>query len=252
MFELYHNLNGQSESTNIIGGFVYRGSALPQLTGRYIFADLGENNGGQPTNVVDLFYGNPATNGTSAHDDMFRFVIDSGGQPLPQRIYSIAQDEDGELYVLGGPDRFNFNNGTDSVIYKLVAPAGSPNGIVGDVNQDGVVQGNGLGSPATDDLSAFRAGWYTTGHATTFDKYTHGDLNLDGSTNLADYYLLHTAYLGAGGSAADIDRALGVPEPSTWIMALAGACALALHGSRRRRAPSTCGECQRAASEITQ
>jgi glucose/arabinose dehydrogenase len=234
LFELYHNLSGQSEATNIIGGFVYRGSALPQLTGRYIFADLGENNGGQPTNVVDLFYGDPATSGASAHDDMFRFVIDPSGQPLPERIYSIAQDENGELYILGGPDRFNFNDGTDSVIYKLVAPSGPPNGIVGDVNQDGRVFGDGTGPADTDDLTAFKAGWYTTGHSTILDKYTHGDLNLDGTTNLADYYLMYNAYLAAGGSAADFDRALGVPEPSTWIMALAGAAALIACGKRRR------------------
>lgn len=109
-FELFRN-----ESTNVVGGFVYRGSALPGLHGLYIFGDLAENNSGQP-----LFYGDPSTDSTSSQDDFFEFQIHPDGEPLPERIYSIAEDENGELYILGGPDRINFNNGTDSVILKLV------------------------------------------------------------------------------------------------------------------------------------
>jgi hypothetical protein len=205
-FELLHNDGTISESNLVVGGFVYRGTALPQLTGKYIFADFGESFT-QATNVVDLYYGDPNTSSVSSRDDMFRIQIDVSGQPLPERIWSIAEDESGELYLLGGPDRFNFNGGTDSVILKLAPTIGPPNGIVGDVNQDGVVD--------SADIVSMKSGWFTTGHADNFQRYTHGDLNFDGITNLQDMYALHAALLAAGNAAAADALSLQVPEPAT-------------------------------------
>jgi glucose/arabinose dehydrogenase len=215
LFELYHNLSGQSESVNIVGGFVYRGSAIPALQGKYVFADTGENEFTQPTNVVELYYGNPGSTALSTRDDLFRLQIElPTGVNMPDRIWSVAEGADGELYLLAGPSRgdlFTVSAGeTDGSIYKLVPPSGPPNGIAGDINQDGDVD--------ELDISAMIAGWYTTGHATNYLKYTHGDLNLDGITNIYDMYLLHEALLasGAGRSAADLLE--NVPEPGSMML----------------------------------
>jgi glucose/arabinose dehydrogenase len=226
MFELYHNLNGQSESTNIVGGFVYHGSAIPGLQGKYVFADVGENNGGQPTNVVDIYYGDPATSTASSRDQMFRFNLElPAGVSLPDRIWSIAEDAQGELYLLVGPDRLDLFNRTagetDGGIWKLAAPSNPLNQIVGDVNQDGVVNGNGAGLPANDDVAAFIAGWKSTGWTSNYDRYTHGDVNLDGKTNLLDWYILATHHQSAGSlDLAALLNGAAVPEPgSCWLLA---------------------------------
>ena len=111
--------------------------------------------------------------------------------------------------------------------------------IIGDVNLDGVVSGNGLGPSATDDVTAFAAGWMyqqAVGDVTSWKK---GDLNLDGITNVDDFFLLRDALQSAGAGAGitslgDIlGGGAGVPEPSALFLAMLGAGLLA--GRRRRR-----------------
>lgn len=224
MFELYHNLNGQSESTNIVGGFIYRGSAIPGLQGKYVFADVGENNGGQPTNVVDIYYGDPTTSTASSRDQLFRFNLELPESiSLPDRIWSIAEDADGELYLLVGPDRLDLFNRTpgesDGGIWKLLAPANPLNQIAGDVNQDGIVSGNGSGPAASDDITAFIAGWKSTGWASNYDRFTHGDLNFDGKTNLLDWYILAAHHPEAETiSISDLMNQREVPEPGSLVL----------------------------------
>jgi glucose/arabinose dehydrogenase len=220
MFELFHNLSGQSESVNVVGGFVYRGSQIPALQGKYVFADTGENEFTQPTNVVELYYGNPATSAISTRDDLFKLQIElPAGLNMPDRIWSIAEDSVGELYLLVGPSRgdlFVVGAGeTDGGVYKLVAPTGAPNNLAGDINQDGMVDQN--------DILALKAGWYTTGHATPFRQYTHGDLNFDGITNLLDLYLLHDALLAVGHSSGISELTARVPEPSGIVLVILAA-----------------------------
>jgi hypothetical protein len=229
LFELYHNLSGQSESVNVVGGFVYRGSAIPALQGKYVFADTGENEFTQPTNVVELYYSDPNTTAASTRDNLFRLQIElPPGTSMPNRIWSVAEGADGELFLLAGPSRgdlFTVSAGeTDGSIYKLLPPTAQPNGIAGDINQDGSV--NNL------DILALKAGWYTTGHATAYLKYTHGDLNLDGITNIYDLYLLHKALIGMGSGSSD---SLGsVPEPSS-VSALLLLLPMILRSRRRSR-----------------
>ena len=219
LFELYHNLNGQSESVNIVGGFVYRGSALPALQGMYVFGDTGESEFTQPTNVVDLFYGDPQSTSDSTRDDLYQLQIElPPGMGLPDRIWSIAEDELGELYLLVGPSRadlFQVGPGeTDGGIYKIVPGAGPPNGIAGDINQDGSVD--------ELDILALKGGWYTTGHTSVYEQYTHGDLNFDGITDLRDLYLLHEALLAGGQDPGALAEATPrvVPAPTNCGMLL--------------------------------
>ena len=209
-----------------MGGFVYRGTAIPQLQGKYIFADTGEDNGGQPTNNVDLFYGDPTSTNASSRDDLFRLQIElPDGVSLPDRIWSIAEDESGELYLLVGPDRldlFQLHAGeTDGGIWKLTAPLFVLNGIAGDVNQDGFVNGNGLGPIDSDDVAAFIAGYGTTGYASPYEQFTHGDMNFDGNTDILDWFMLvqhHENATGINLSAIFGDHE--VPEPSSLFFGL--------------------------------
>jgi glucose/arabinose dehydrogenase len=232
LFELYHNLNGQSESVNVVGGFVYRGTAIPALQGMYVFADTGENEFTQPTNVLDMYYGDPNSSNASTRDELFQLQLElPPGVSLPDRIWSIAEDEAGELYILVGPRRddvFNLSPGeTDGAIYKLVASSVVPNGIVGDVNQDGFVD--------ADDILSMKVGWYTAGHLTPLDQYTHGDLNFDGITDLRDMYILHEALLSAGGAGADAAGS-NVPEPSALAVSLLALLNVFAELRRRRTA----------------
>lgn len=237
LFELYHNLGGQSESTNIIGGFVYRGNDIPALQGMYIFADVGENNGGQPTNVVDIFYGDPLSTKASSRDDLYRLQLElPPGRSLPDRIWSMAEDESGELYLLVGPDRldlFNRQTGeTDGGIWRLTAPQFVLNGIAGDVNQDGQVNGNGLGPLETDDITAFITYYATTGYPTAYEQFTHGDMNFDGRTDILDWYILLSNHENASGlNLAALLNGESVPEPATLAI---WALVIGVAGSRRR------------------
>jgi hypothetical protein len=91
-----------------------------------------------------------------------------------------------------------------------------PNGIVGDVNQDGVVSGNGTGPLGGDDVSAFVAGWLTVGGGSIAERYARGDLNFDGITGLADWAILNDANPSVG--VAAFRRVAGMPEPPTLFL----------------------------------
>lgn len=130
VWELFHNIDGGNEANNIIGGFVYRGSLLKGLEGMYIFADTGEDNDGEPNNIVDLYFGDPATTDDSARDDVYRIQIElPDGVLMPDRFWSLAEDENGELYLLVGPDRLDLFNitgiETDGGIWRIVPEPGS-------------------------------------------------------------------------------------------------------------------------------
>lgn len=121
---------------------------------------------------------------------------------------------------------------------------------VGDVNVDGVVSGNGTGPASSDDVTAFVAGWNYTNGATSgdYDSWTHGDLNRDGTTNVADFFLLRNALNGqisSGALAALFGSHLPggasggsgvVPEPHTAMLAIFAAALAATTRRDRRRA----------------
>jgi hypothetical protein len=80
----------------VTGGYVYRGTEMPGLVGRYVFADYGS---GRLWNIAT----DTAPTVTMTDDD-----ADSTGRS----ISSFAEDTNGELYVL---------DVSDGGIYKLVA-----------------------------------------------------------------------------------------------------------------------------------
>jgi hypothetical protein len=112
-------------------------------------------------------------------------------------------------------------------------PFGPPNGIAGDVNQDGVLAGNGKGPTASDDVAAFIQGWMTGNHPSVFASYTHGDLNLDRVTDIRDWIILNRLDPAMGQAAL---HGLAAPEPAAGLLALA-ACGAALLKGRARLLP---------------
>jgi len=93
------DLSATTNAKCIIGGYVYRGSALPNLAGRYLFGDC---------NLGIVW----ATTDERAHGPIEQQL----NTPFVE-IVTFGQDRDGELYIAG----------TDNQVYKIV-PSGPPVG----------------------------------------------------------------------------------------------------------------------------
>ena len=119
--------------------------------------------------------------------------------------------------------------------------------VMGDVNLDGVVSGDGTGPAASDDVTAFVDGWLYQQPTHSVESWKKGDLNLDGKTNLSDFLLLRNALLGSGSGAgaAALSSLLGVnsfasiPEPSSAALSLIGL--MFLVGAAKRHVRGTAG-----------
>ena len=108
------------------------------------------------------------------------------------------------------------------------------NGILGDVNQDGFVAGDGTGTVDSDDVSAFVAGWRTTDHGTILEMVRHGDLNLNGITDLEDWSIFNEVSPSMGLAIAHSLRVQDVPEPRALMLSVCGIlCFMSLSRCRR-------------------
>jgi glucose/arabinose dehydrogenase len=95
------------EGVAAIGGFVYRGSAVPELAGKYIFGELSG-----PSGFGRLFVGDLAA---GTFEELFS---DAGGPLLDGLVLKgFGQDENGELYVLAGDAEGPFGQG---FVYQVV------------------------------------------------------------------------------------------------------------------------------------
>jgi glucose/arabinose dehydrogenase len=103
------------DGISITGGFVYRGSGIPELFGKYVFGDLAIR--GTPAPRVDgrLFYAD-LTTGIIKEFLIPQFVNDQ--IPNGLTVHGFGQDGNGELYamVTNTPA-----NGTGGIVYKFVA-----------------------------------------------------------------------------------------------------------------------------------
>jgi glucose/arabinose dehydrogenase len=80
---------------SVTGGYVYRGKALPQLTGKYVFADWSKHFG-LPQGVLYT-----ATKGADAKWTLNDLVAEShAAGNIGAFVWAFGEDKDGELYVL--------------------------------------------------------------------------------------------------------------------------------------------------------
>lgn len=91
----YPHSGAAVSGASVIGGYVYRGTALPGLEGTYVFGDLQASG--------RLFVATPTDDGGLWPT---RVVEVAGDGDALGRIFSFGRDADGEVYVLGsGADR---------------------------------------------------------------------------------------------------------------------------------------------------
>ncbi|MEQ8234934.1 MAG: PQQ-dependent sugar dehydrogenase [Gammaproteobacteria bacterium] len=99
------------EGISIIGGFVYRGDAIPELDGKYVFGDF--SNQGFRTPGGRLFYGDLDTG--LIHE----FTLGLDDRELGLFVKGFGEDAEGELYLLA--DLGLGANSTQGEIFRLVA-----------------------------------------------------------------------------------------------------------------------------------
>ncbi|KXS43822.1 MAG: hypothetical protein AWU59_892 [Methanolobus sp. T82-4] len=105
----------------VVGGYVYRGSAIPEFEGRYIFADW--NRAGADGDGI-IFIATPPEENITEEMWEFEEIEVVPNQTVGAYILSFGQDADHELYVLTkenpGP------TGETGKVYKLVPPPEEP------------------------------------------------------------------------------------------------------------------------------
>ncbi len=139
----------RSEGRTVVGGFVYRGEAIPELYGKYLFAEFG-----QRLDSARLFYGIVDPSDPDGNvGDFFEFTLDASGSVfpidtdgdftpdefdslLPDRVFSIGEDETGELYLVAGQDPRGAAPSVPGAFIVKLLPS-----LPGDFDLDGDVDG---------------------------------------------------------------------------------------------------------------
>lgn len=85
--------DGVKIGVSATGGFVYRGDAIPELKGKYVFGDWSRSFGTPSGTLLGLEETSPGTWTLTALEI-------EGGNPIPYFINSFGVDEFGEMYVL--------------------------------------------------------------------------------------------------------------------------------------------------------
>jgi glucose/arabinose dehydrogenase len=103
------------EGITVIGGYVYNGSAIPELAGRYVFGDFSSaffNPSGR------LFHGDLATG------EIKELILGFDDRQLGLFVKAFGVDEDGEIYLLAGTNLGPF--GSQGVVLKIIAACDPP------------------------------------------------------------------------------------------------------------------------------
>ncbi|MEA3209761.1 MAG: hypothetical protein QOE70_2818 [Chthoniobacter sp.] len=130
------------DGTAVIGGYVYRGTAIPELAGKYLFGDLSK---GFAAPAGRLFYGDLDT-GT-----IKELNIGFGDDSLGRYLKGFGEDGSGELYVLAsgniGP------GGATGQVLKMV-PSSEISKAIGDKVTGQVIQTYAtFGIPQTESFA---------------------------------------------------------------------------------------------------
>ena len=96
----------------VVGGFVYRGTGVPGLQGRYIFADF---------STVFAPPGNGTILGLEEFgEEWLLSVLEvDGGNPIGLFITALGEDEDGELYVAAKPTLAPEGGTTTGIVFRI-------------------------------------------------------------------------------------------------------------------------------------
>ncbi len=107
------------DGISITGGFVYRGTAIPELVGKYVFGDLALHS--NPTRADGrLFY---ADLDTGAIREFLLPQFANGILPSGLTVHGFGQDANGELYVLATNTA---PSGSGGIIYRITSIAAVP------------------------------------------------------------------------------------------------------------------------------
>jgi glucose/arabinose dehydrogenase len=106
----------EARGTSITGGYVYRGKALPQLQGRYVFADWSRN---WAVPLGTLYVATRPVSGQSQVWSMDTVDIVSHPKGIGAYVVALGEDADGELYLL--TNNSNSLLGKTGKVWKLVA-----------------------------------------------------------------------------------------------------------------------------------
>ncbi len=114
----YKNINGfkkdpEAKGISVTGGYVYRGKALPQLAGKYVFGDWSRT-WALPDGV--LFVATPPVSGDTKKWTLE--TLEPAGGKVGAYITAFGEDAEGELYVL--TTGRNALTGTTGKVFKLV------------------------------------------------------------------------------------------------------------------------------------
>lgn len=220
--------NGSTSSSAVTSGPVYRGTAIPELTGVYLFAEFATNSGAiYAVDVDDLVERDNFSNLTSLNSGFLapfeevrindngtlktflQFLREkSGNNALSRTDTRFGVGADGEIYIMNKHDR---------VIRRIVGVVGLDEG---DADRDGDVDGA--------DLAAWESNVGAGG------DWSDGNFDADGVVDGADFL---TWQRNVGGAASTVTNE-AVPEPATLGMLAVGAAAWgAISGRRRWRQP---------------
>lgn len=82
---------------SVTGGHVYRGAAIPELQGKYVFGDYGSTGGASDGRLMGLEETAPGSGEFTLTEAIPLFRL---ANPVPgQRILCLGEDEDGEIYL---------------------------------------------------------------------------------------------------------------------------------------------------------
>lgn len=247
-----HRLPGQDQiiaGDSISSGFVYRGSKIPQLYGKYLFGDITTGaifysdfaemlaaDDGDPDTMAEihplnLLWDDPNDSqgelefGTIVEEDAIRGPMFQ----IVDRAYHNFGGHDpnlpGTADVTGGQNGFGradirIQMGEDGELYILSKSDGmiraitGPEPLAGDYNYDGSV----------DELD-YQV-WKDSFGTTVPRLGLWADGNKDGLVDAADYTFWRDHFLAAGAGS------IAIPEPATWLLlVIAAGCSLA----RRRQ-----------------
>ena len=203
---------GRDVGQSVIGGVVYRGSIFPELYGKYVFGDFGQ--GGVSAR---LFYGtiDPTDDSLSQifefdlgrSEALFPVSTDEDDTidreaALPDRLFSIGEDENDELLLIGGQDpRSAVSSVEGAFVIRLTRGLGCDIGgdgrcTIDDLNELVLARNSNSDSPlldidwndALDDVDI--SSWLQQASAENDLLYRSGDTDLDGDVDFADFLSL--------------------------------------------------------------